>query len=613
MSLKKVDFDITPDKIKVSNQVICKNEPKAQVPENVEQFGPYYIQDHATYSITQRQGIQKLSNCEIRISKEIVKDDGQEQSRLFLMTGITEEGTVLPEIRVPVPEYGSMNWVSKWGHLAVIAANNAKDKLREAILLRSRRIDINWIYSHTGWLKTPNGWVFLFHGGAIGAEGISVELEAELKRYVLVPSKDLSETEEAIRLSLSFLDIAPLSITAPLWALIWAAPFSSFTSPDFTAFLVGTTGSLKSSMVAMLLAHFGNFKTKLDLLGSWASTGNFLEKMAFLTKDVLFPIDDYAPGATAQDETKLDRTAAQLFRSAGNKTGRGRMKANTELRAPMYPRGMLIATGEMIPGGTGESTSARVFAIETTKDAIDLIKLSRIQENAHLLSKAMAAFIEYVRPNLDERILKIKSEWELLARKNIGSGHLRVPEAAAHLQIGIRLGLEMAQAVNVLNQEQHDEWLAKCDSVIIDLAARQAERIVDDRPTIKYLRMVHELINSHQICLRNCGCTDDFGWFDNDHYFLMPRPVMTKVKAYSFRAGEQFTLSPKALHKQLFEDGYSEKDESGNRYMVKATKPRTATSWWVLKLKRNKVDEVSRWVEKLRNDHSSKTQDEGWE
>src|SRR5262249_10847483 len=57
----------------------------------------------------------------------------------------------------------------------------------------------------------------------------------------------------------------------------------------------GQTGSLKSTLAARFLSHFGSFE-RISLPGAWSSTANQLERRAFLLKDVLFVVDDYAPG-----------------------------------------------------------------------------------------------------------------------------------------------------------------------------------------------------------------------------------------------------------------------------------------------------------------------------
>ena len=40
-------------------------------------------------------------------------------------------------------------------------------------------------YSHTGWRKIAGKWCYLYHGGAVGADGVRVNLDGGLSGYRL--------------------------------------------------------------------------------------------------------------------------------------------------------------------------------------------------------------------------------------------------------------------------------------------------------------------------------------------------------------------------------------------------------------------------------------------
>ena len=89
---------------------------------------------------------------------------------------------------------------------------------------------------------------------------------------------------EAAQASLRFLDIGPWEITAPLIACVYLAPFADLCKIDFSLWLYGPTGSLKSTLAALALSHFGNF-SRTTLPGSWlSSTANSLEKLCLYLK-----------------------------------------------------------------------------------------------------------------------------------------------------------------------------------------------------------------------------------------------------------------------------------------------------------------------------------------
>ncbi len=109
----------------------------------------------------------------------VKNDDGEEKTKYISVTGKRVNGTTLPEIRVPMADFHSMRWITKfWGFGAVVRAGQAKtDQLREAIQRLSPELVQRTIYTHTGWRKAGDKMVFLFSGGAIGAENMQVQLD----------------------------------------------------------------------------------------------------------------------------------------------------------------------------------------------------------------------------------------------------------------------------------------------------------------------------------------------------------------------------------------------------------------------------------------------------
>lgn len=87
---------------------------------------------------------------------------------------------------------------------------------------------------------------------------------------------------------------------------------------DHAVFAVGPTGCGKSQLGALAQQHFGADMDAQHLPGSWSSTCNSLEAMAFTAKDVILVIDDFAPYGTQSDVQKLHASAERLLRAQGN-------------------------------------------------------------------------------------------------------------------------------------------------------------------------------------------------------------------------------------------------------------------------------------------------------
>jgi hypothetical protein len=251
--------------------------------------GPYSVRDGRICRDRQtKEGIitESLCNFACRATEQELRDDGlNEPVRNYVIEGTLDDGTSLPVARVAASKFPAMNWTEEsWGMRCVVrAGNGTKDFLREAIKLFSANVRLRRIYTHTGWRKLDNRWIYL--GGSTAGEGdgnYEIDLGPDLTRYRLPAVAD--DPVGAMKLSLKLLNLAPLRITAPLFSAVFRAPLSSSLPMDMSLWLEGRTGSLKSTLAALFLSHFGDFG-RLTLPAAWASTANVLEKRSFVLKD----------------------------------------------------------------------------------------------------------------------------------------------------------------------------------------------------------------------------------------------------------------------------------------------------------------------------------------
>jgi Domain of unknown function (DUF927) len=124
----------------------------------------------------------------------------------------------------------------------------------------------------------------------------------------------------------------------------------------------GETGAGKTALAALAQQHYGAGFSDRNLPGSWSSTANATEALAFTAKDMLLVIDDFCPNGTRGDIARYNKEADRIFRAQGNSSGRLRMRADSTLRNAKPPRGLILSTGEDIP--RGRSLRARVFVLE---------------------------------------------------------------------------------------------------------------------------------------------------------------------------------------------------------------------------------------------------------
>jgi len=537
-----------------------------------------------------------LCNFTARVTEDILKDDGQEVSRIFKVGGVLETGQPLPVVEVPASGFASLNWVtSEWGLRAIITAGQSyKDRLREAIQLLSEGAAQKTVYAHTGWRVINGQRTFLTAGGALDMADVDVELEGPLQRYSLLPPTD--DPKEAIAASLRFLELGEPAVVLPLWAAMFLAPLSELLCPAFTLWFVGPSGAFKSTLVALALCHYGEFNVR-TLPVSWRDTANYLEKQMALAKDIPLVVDDWAPAQDMARAREYEAKAEQVARAQGNRMGRGRLRADTSSRAKYIPRGLLISTGEQLP--SGQSHTARLFSIELELNSISQEKLTQAQQEASLYSQAMTHYVLYLKENWGDIAGELPKAWEgwrNQAQKE--ATHPRLPEAVAWLYAGFDLALSFAEERGRLDHAKAEEYRKAGWETFIALAANQGGRVEDERPGKRFIEPLRSLRDQGRAVFAH---KDDeaprkavpgetvVGWKDEDGYYLLdPQAAFAAVHDFCQRTGAPFTFKQNAVWKDLKRLGY-----------IECQNGRTTDIAWiykqskrVVKLKAKVLDEV---------------------
>ena len=516
----------------------------------------------------------QLTNYQATIIANITWDDGIETKCEFEIAA--ELMCRRLQFTIPASEFTTMDWPIERMGAAAITFPNQRGYARTAIQSLSMGAEHRCIYTHTGWSRVDGQRIFLHAAGAIGmagvASGVMVRPFGSLRLYELHLRSGPGAVVSTVAASLRLLNLAPPTISFPLLAATFRAVLGE---ADFSVHLAGETGAFKSELAALYQQFFGAGMDRLHLPGSWSSTGNAIEAMAFYAKDTLLVVDDFAPQGAAVDVVRYHTAADRVFRAAGNHAGRGRLDSSANLRESKPPRALILSTGEEIP--RGHSIRARLFFLELEKGAIAPRALSECQGDGRegRYVEAMAAFIqrvagryEDVRAAFDRRLADFRTA------ATGSTAHARTPEIVANLQAGFELYLDFCVACGAIDGPERDPLSARCWEALQEAAAMQAKHHQATEPTARYVEVLVALLSSGRAHLeaRNGGAPsglqrsygwrcdssgnwsplgDCIGWVEGDDIYLEPAAAFRLVQAAARDGGEVLAISEQTLRKRL--------------------------------------------------------------
>ena len=618
---------------------------------------PYEIRDNCLYvtTVTKRgSSTTKVCNFVPRIVSEKTVDDGAVTEKTLVLSGIHTDGSTLPPVEVNGADLSNFNWLlDKWGAKCIIeVGQRCKDYLRYYILTTSENAEQLTEYHVTGWKKIDGEWHFLLpHEAPFGkgaprwgdvakrqrgsrfrrggcqlklTEGLqessgdtcpatnqidypNVTLKGKLRYYC--GERNWSKTDLHTAKLLYTMPPARKEIIRPLVAFAFLTPLNEFLRqagcmPKFTLFLTGRTGTRKSTIAALILSFFGAF-TSTDLPMSFQDTANSITANAFTLKDVLTCIDDFYPSDNAEMK-KLNTTAQKIMRAYGDRTGRGRMRADCTLMENRPPQGNAIITGELRPD-VGESGIARYFPLELKDGDVNLAYLTEYQEEAAqgVYRRTMFAYTEWLKRRFicdddhEEKFVKrLRELYDSYRSDFLSHGvkcHGRLPEIVACLMIGMRFFLYFLKENGVIFQDEKDEEIKNFSDLLLRVAARQAVDIEYEKPANIFVRKLYALMESGDVVLKKKGSHGDYtpsffsGIVNSDYLMIHLDSVFPLIKKLCSDSGEAFPYTKNSIMKALVEEGIA---EPGRQSTTRVTKIQNF-SMRLLYLRKDKTDAIA--------------------
>jgi hypothetical protein len=544
-----------------------------------------------------------LATWTARIVEQTVVDDGAERRVVLAVEGRLAEGTPLPRVDVSADQYPWMRWpVAAWGTRAVVHAGaGTADHARAAIQILSGDVPTRTVYAHLGWREVAGRWCYLHAGGAVGADGPAADTRVSppesLAGYVLPDPPAGAGLLAALRASLAVLDVAPDRVTVPLLGGVYRAVLGA---ADYALHLSGPTGVGKSELAALAQQHHGAGLDARHLPGSWASTGNSLESLAFAAKDSLLVVDDFAPGGGAHDVQRAHREADRLLRAQGNRAGRARCRTDGTVRPARPPRGTILATGEDVP--RGQSLRARLLTVELGRGELDWSRLTACQRDAAggLYALALAGYVRWLAPRYPAVRDGLAAEAAALrVRVQAGGLHARTPGIVADLAAGWRHYLDYALEAGAIDQPRHDELSGRVWDALLAAGAEQDAHVAAAEPCGYFLRLLSGVIASGRghVAGPDGGPPDSpaawgwrsapggpgareewrpegkrVGWVAGADLYLEPDASYAEAQELARQAGEALAVTATTLWRRLGDRNLlASRDEARKRRTVRRT------------------------------------------
>ena len=572
--------------------------------------GPYDFAEDGIYllagSADERRRIQ-LTNFTAEIVREVTLDDGVEHQKEYGISATI--GSHVVRFDLTARQLTDMRWPTEYvGRGATFfPERNAERHVLAAMQTTSGvTAEQHHVYQHTGWIERDGEHVFAHAAGGIGAngpvEGIEVRLQERMRSFVLPPPGSPSAAGETIRATLDVVRVAPARIMIPLLAVALRVVIAPC---DFAMHLAGGSGVFKTTVAALIQQFFGPRLGARELPGSWSSTANSLETLAFYAKDVVLVVDDYAPSGDRVARERLHQSAERVFRGQGNRSGRGRCAPDGTLLVTRWPRGVILSTGEETPRGA--SLRARFLTLQMQPGDVDLDALTQAQKDAEagLYARAMAAYIQWIAPRRADLRGERDARVEELRRDFGADGrHRRFPGLAADLYFGVETFSKFATQSGHCLEHEVDALKRTAFDALAEATAAQDREQREAHPAARFIELLRSAISSgaaHVTAMDGCipaarheawgwvsttavesglahGLTNwrpsgvHVGWIDGDDLYVDKDAALKAAQSIGSPTGDPIVVIARTLSRRL-RDGMHLKstDPDGKHIEVQRT------------------------------------------
>ncbi len=531
---------------------------------------------------------EPLCNWSAHITDQNMVHDGMTQPRVtYIIEAKLSNGKSLPKVELDAEDFEDVKgWTARhWGAdpISYVQPSHMY-RIARAIkdLSRSNGMRRNTVYTFTGWTTIEGDRAYLTASGAITKDGLKADVRVDLGEnrlsfYELPAPPEGDELKAAAKASFEFLYLAPLRVTAPLWASMYGAPLIGEHSLNSMLWVYGPTQSGKSTITMLALTHLGPRFIKgreYYAPADWISTVTDIEYNMFTIKDAPLVVDDYAPQSNAGGERDMQKKVERTIRALGNRAGRGRRNSDGSARRTPPPRGLVISTAELpldVQSIVGRMIYIPVEPGEILGDDKDIDKHQDLAgPGSGLYAKAFAGYIRWLATNWDREVAAAKVDHERASRYARGvfpSTQSRMIDYHANLVVYANAGLRFMHEVGAIKQEEARAAMEeKFPAAFVELLQLQSVRVAEQSPVLKLLEAVEAMLISRKAHFEpRLGSTSvppagsiTVGYWDDDSekakgpvLYLLTGLCLDLARAYWQRLGSNLNATKDSIHRQM--------------------------------------------------------------
>ena len=458
-----------------------------------------------------------------------------------------------------------------------IGRQNAQ-RLAEAMQMQAETANVKTIYAQTGFREIDGELVYLNGDNSITKDGLSdayaVELDPDLARCYRFLNCDISENDCYQVLMRLIPQVAPDWVTVPCLAYCFMSPLSRILrgkgmEPSFSFYIVGRTGSYKSSWAKVLLSFFGKISYAEPSPISFLDTQNAIGRKLALISDMPVLLDDRRPSTVAEDRNRYEGIEKFVSSAIGDRASRGRLNADSTGKTSYVARSNVFVTAEEAFNNIGSSAIARSVSVELQPNTIDFAQLSVLQKHTPHLNKLMQLFVQWLICNYNRVSHSIDDRLEEYREKFASAGHPRLATAFSNLTLGYRVLLDFLVDKKQLTEQAADNQLGDAIKIFLSMCKKQSDKVENEKPTKLFIKLLKELVETKQVRINDLSLQTAFadtiinpqepnektiGYRDANYYYLIPTAAYNAVYQHYSRSGFTFPASPAALWKAFLDE-----------------------------------------------------------